>query len=138
MALDETIMFHEMFNSALQLIGIESGKYYFAWTLVGLGFAIFVFIFALPILIHSSKRTSIMILVSGFVYVSGALGVENMAANIMYEAGSEEDGVKTIAHWICQTIEESLEMAGMALFVDTLLVNLCRKGFDVRIISENA
>ena len=124
LAVDETVMFHEMLNAGMKAGGFSESQFYFPWTVLGALFVIVVFIVTLPILIQSQRKYSIRFVAAGAIYVTGAIGVENIAANIFFHAGSEAEGVKTISHWIAQTIEETLEMVGMAFFAISALANL--------------
>ena len=89
--------------------------YYFPWAVLGLLFALTVFIVYLKFLFHLPQRFAFLFITSGALYVGGAVGMEFIAARII-----DGFGVASIYHTIVQTIEESLEMIGAILFFYSL------------------
>ena len=61
-------------------------------------------------------QIAILFVVSGLIYVGGAIGFEMMEANI-----HDTIGKKNLGYSILITIEEVLEMIGITLFIFALL-----------------
>ena len=70
----------------------------------------------LKLFFHLAGRFKLLFFASGFLYVFGALGIEIIGVTRAYEHGLNDQTYKLIA-----TIEESLELTGIALFNYTLL-----------------
>lgn len=115
LSLDEAAMIHEM------LIGIfkrapDPGLFYNTWV-IPYGIALIVGgVIYIPFLIRLPRRSLILFVVSGIIYVSGAIGVE------MFEGRYESvSGTKNLIYDIYCAVEESMEMFGVALFIFALL-----------------
>jgi hypothetical protein len=113
---DELFQVHEVFILPLREKFSLSGLLYFAWVIpygiaaVILAIAFLRFIFGLP------RKTSRLIILSGATYLSGALGFE-MLGGFAASSFGESSGIYALA----ATIEELLEMVGIALFIYSLL-----------------
>lgn len=126
MSIDESIMIHEMIDRPLkEQFGL--GHYLFLpWTLVAMLAVVGVGLASIRLLRIVDATTRTLFVVSGIVFVAGAVGMETVAGMIFSKAGSEELGVQTMAHVISQAIEEGLEFSGVAIFF-WALVNYLRK-----------
>ena len=88
---------------------------YFAWVIPG---AVFVVLFSaiyIPFLLHLPMQTRVQIGVAGCVYVGGALGMELAGGYHADRYGEENFAYSTIA-----AVEETMEMAGIVLFISAL------------------
>jgi|GEM_PF-749727 len=116
LAIDEATELHGFFSELNRLI--DTGIFRFAWVLVYgplvavLGLVYLRFLFRLP------RRTAIGFVVAATVYVGGALGME-----IVGGAWSVKVGEDNTVYHVIVTIEESLELAGLILFINTLLAH---------------
>jgi hypothetical protein len=112
MSLDETASLHERLSQPVAALTGASGLFYFAWVipalcgLTFLGSAYVTWYLALP---HHVRR---IIGAAAAVYVTGAVGLEMVAGEIVSRAG-----IHSAAFALSATIEEALEMAGAILFV---------------------
>ena len=70
----------------------------------------------LPFLWALPARTRWLFILSGAIYIGGAVGVE--WATIWYE---ENDQLNTLAYNLWNAVEESMEMTGVILFIYALL-----------------
>ena len=121
LAVDESVMFHEMVDTALGLVFEPKGVFYFPWVIAGVLFAgVFAVIFV-PFVARKSKRTVCLFALAGTVFLTGAVGMEMIASLIFENAGSDEAGVMTLSHTLVQSLEELLEMLGIVLFIFALL-----------------
>ena len=115
LAIDEMCSFHETFM-ILRSILKAGGLLYFTWVIPGSIFvAVFVLIFwrfiqSLP------KKTKNLFIIAGTMYVGGAIGMEMIGG---YHV--EAYGRATPMYSLITTIEESLEMFGIAVFIYALL-----------------
>lgn len=116
LSMDEFIEIHEVIGTAIQNRYQPTGVFYFAWIIpyavlaVGMALAYLPFLFRLP---ATFKKLFIL---AGFLYVMGALGLEAVASYFNYEIG--ERGLYFV---FLTTIEESMEMFGLLLFIYALL-----------------
>ncbi len=121
MAGDEGIGLHERLNRPVfrlfEILGITlTGVLAFTWIIPAallvtiLGVVYTKFLRALP---ADSRNT---FLLAGALYLGGAIGMEMLAAPI-----AEVDGAENVRFAILATIEETLEMCGVILFVWGLL-----------------
>lgn len=135
LAIDETIMIHEMLNKAMTVLGLGQIPVVFPWTIAGLVFVGITGWVARPILSELSRRHRIRVITAGTIFLAGAVGLENVAALIFYLEGGEAAGVTTLAHWAAQTIEESLEFSGMGLFTLTVFDHILdhKKQFQMQV-----
>ena len=102
LSIDEVAGLHESFHSAIDMNwAIPAGLLV---TLVGLTF--------IPFLLSLNRRLALMYLLSGSMYVFGAIGIELM---------SEDMDSESLAYGFATAVEESFEMIGALLF---LIVNL--------------
>jgi len=116
LAIDEAIMFHEMINGLIHLFVIPSGFLLLPWVIAGFAFSLAVFVAYFSFLRHLPRKTALLFVASGAIFVGGAVGMETIAAGVI-----DKHGLDSIQHIFVQTIEESMEMAGMVLFFFTLL-----------------
>lgn len=115
-SLDEACSIHEIFTSPLRGLFNASGFFYFAWVIPAFIFLVIFllgfwqFIKALP------QKTRSLFIKAGTLYVSGALGMELIGG---YYA--EISAQNTITYFFVTTIEETLEMLGIVVFIYALL-----------------
>ena len=116
LALDEALSLHEILSSIMhKLFGLE-GFLYYAWV-IPYGLALLIslipltkFLFKLPV------EISRLFLISGAIFVIGAIGLEIFEGNI-----HSNDGRWNMNYNILYSIEETLEMLGISLFIYALL-----------------
>lgn len=117
MGLDEAIMIHEMTDDILHRRLNTSGFLYFAWVIPGMVVVLAVGVTFWNFLRHLDARTRWFFVLSGTVFVSGAIGME-LIAGMIFTVGA---GVESLAHTASQAVEEALEMLGVVLFMYALL-----------------
>lgn len=120
MAADEAASIHELLILPLRGLlggGRRLGIFYFAWVIpygaLVLGLAPFFlrFLFRLP------AKTRRAFLTAGGIYLAGAIGMELIEG--LY---SESRGTRSLTFSMMATVEESLEMTGVIVFIRALLV----------------
>jgi hypothetical protein len=121
MSLDEATAIHEMLSQPLRARLNTSGPLFFAWVIPAMAFLVILalayarFMRALP------RRTGGLFLLSGALYIAGALGMEMVGAQYADVHGA------TLAYGVLSTLEEVFEMSGIALFIYSLLDYLERR-----------
>ena len=116
MAIDEVIGIHELLIQPLRSALNAEGVLYFTWVVPG---AVLVLVFAvayLKFLVHLPKKVAVLVAIAGVVYVAGALGMEMIDGQYYAEHDRAQDEV----YVLMTTIEEVLEMVGVAIFIHAL------------------
>lgn len=116
LSVDEITSIHESFGPAIRAEFAVSGFFYFAWV-IPYGLALTIFLLAyLKFLLGLPKNIMILFIVSGGIFIAGAMGVESFGGR-HYEVY----GNGNITYALFYTLEEFLEMFGIVLFIYTLL-----------------
>lgn len=115
LSVDEAALFHEMLDTLMSETFDTSGFLLFPWVVAGLLFVLAFAVAYLKFLAHLPPRFAFLFVVSGALYVGGAVGMEMLSATAI-----DSYSVASLAHTLTQTIEESLEMTGAILFFFTL------------------
>lgn len=123
LAADEVGQLHEKTIKITRTIlgGGDLGVFNYAWvvpySILVLAFAFWGIGFLRDL---RDRRTVIGLVVSGAVFVSGAMGMEMVEGALMHYGRDSQ------VMWVAYTIEESLEFTGLLLLVRTLLGHLRR------------
>jgi hypothetical protein len=133
MAVDESWSFHErLVTPVRKLLGDDAlGIFYFAWVVPGIVVVLGLALFFLGFLRRLPPRTAFLFVVSGALFVGGAVGFELIGG---YYA--KANGAENLTYSMIATVEESLEMSGVIVFIYALLKYIadnCREvrfGFD--------
>ena len=131
LSLDENIGIHEHFDTLTRSVldTAPRGIFYFSWIIpYGIALAILLaflykFIWNLP------NKTKFLFLMSGIIFVSGAIGLEMISG--IY---AENSGFQTRAFRLLTFFEEILEITGVSLFIFALL-DYIENNFGVLTIS---
>ncbi|HEX5387000.1 MAG TPA: hypothetical protein VFW66_09895 [Gemmatimonadales bacterium] len=120
LATDESLVIHEQLTPFMRAHFHVHGFLYRAWVIpVGLLLVAFVLAY-LPFLGHLTRRMRILFIVSGAIYVGGAMGVEMVNTELMQNVYGPAFGWRVV-ELAMQNVEELMEMGGIVLFVYTLL-----------------
>ena len=113
LAFDEFFLIHDRLNQPIRTALNLDGAFYFAWvipySLLLVVFALYFYKFVVQGLPVKVRNRFVL---SGFLFVLGALGVEMLGAG-----RAEAFGRSDIWYTILTTIEESLEILGINLFI---------------------
>ena len=117
-SIDEIIGLHEHLISPIRkLLGSgHVGIFYNSWVIPGIAIVIIVALCYFKFLMHLTKKYRYTFCVSGFIYVLGAIGMEMLGGN-----HAELHGIGDITYLSFVTIEESLELFGIIIFIGGLL-----------------
>lgn len=108
LATDEVAGLHETFNSSIEM----------NWAIPGAILVLFLAVAFVPFLLSLPRKLAVMFVLSGFLYVSGAIIVELLSEDL------ESD---SLVYMLAVAVEEGLEMIGALLFLATVL-NEMRSG----------
>jgi len=126
LSVDESASLHERLITPVREAFSTTGIFYYAWVIpygcfVILMIAVYVrFVFSLP------KKIRFMFLLSGAIFVAGAIGGE-FVGGYWYES----HGVDNLTYAVITMFEESLEMIGIVIFIYALLSYLGSELSDV-------
>lgn len=115
LAVDEFASLHERLTTVVRVTLDTSGLLYYAWVIpYGIAGVAFLLAYA-RFLYRLPSRIMWLFIMSGSLFVAGAIGMELLG-------GRHEDlyGSETLTYSILFTVEETFEMLGMALYIYTL------------------
>jgi MFS family permease len=130
LGIDEGAQVHEQFMLVtLRLIGWQQGRMgwlYYAWVIpYGIAAAL-LGVYLLRFLVRLPVTTRNGLVLSGTIYVVGAVVMESLSGKIA-EAAFDTDLPSNLAYCMTVTLEESLEMVGLILCIHTMLVSLASR-----------
>ena len=111
-SLDEFVGFHEHLGELIELNGIL----YFSWVVPGAAFVAAVGSAFVPFLRRLPARARTQFVIAGAIYVGGALGME-----LPLGWWTERAGNDNLIYALIDGVEETMEMAGAAIFLLALL-----------------
>lgn len=116
LTIDEMVSFHELLSFSIRnTLEISSGFLYFAWVIPYAIFCIFLVVLYFNFLKRLPAKTRMLIIISGVIFCTGAIGLELLGGNAYNQIGSQN-----LIYFIFGTIEETLEMLGITLFIYAL------------------
>jgi hypothetical protein len=127
-AFDEAASLHERLIEPVRAAFDATGWAYFAWVIPAWAFVTVLALLYVPMLRDLPKPFGRLFLLSGALYLGGALGVEMPEG-----AYAEVYGTETFTFHVFATVEETLEMIGLAVFAYALVRYLAHLQQDVRL-----
>jgi hypothetical protein len=130
LSLDEVVTLHEEASGkgssfAHDLLGLDSGFFYYSWVIYGTVFVLAFVLAYLPFLVHLPGETRRLFVLAGVLFVLGVLGAEMVSARMVSSYGIESwrsmGGLPKIAVGLMVSLEELLEMLGIVVFIYALL-----------------
>jgi hypothetical protein len=121
LSFDEGASFHERLSGFGLFRGTFLGP---RWIVYGAFFSLAVFLFFIPFLWQIDRRTAALFVLSGSIYLAGALGLEYLGG---FPARFEKD----FANQALRVTEEAFEMYGIALFNCTLFGRIVARNLSV-------
>lgn len=109
MSVDEIAGFHETLNSITQT----------SWAVPGMILALLIGLLYLKFLSSLPASVAVRFMMSGAIFVGGAVGVELATEPYLYE-----DALDTLAYNLWTPVEEGMEMGGVILFLASLFDHL--------------
>ncbi len=121
LSIDEAVSIHEQLIVPLRHGLNAHGVWFSAWVIPALFLLVVLFALVFKSLWRLSPRTRWLFIISGTIYVAGAVGMEMIGAKY-YEIHLEtQQDAKDFGYALLTTTEEFLEMSGIALFIFSLL-----------------
>ncbi|MFC4872328.1 multidrug transporter [Negadavirga shengliensis] len=115
LSLDEATEIHEALIGFTRKHLNTSGYFHYAW-IIPYGAALIVMILIyLPFFLRLPRKVFRLFVLSGAIFVTGAIGFEMLGGKVIEEQGF------TVEYAIYYTFEELLEMVGVVIFIFTLL-----------------
>jgi hypothetical protein len=119
LSIDEGAAVHEIFSDPVHNALHTSGFLEFGWQLAVAPLLMIFGLLYLRFILHLPPRIRTLMIVSGLIYVGGAfLGDAVQANQLSLEGGAQ----LSLLYLAIGTVEELMEMLGIALFIYTLLV----------------
>jgi hypothetical protein len=119
LALDEASSLHERLEDLVKRLYAFSGLFHYAWVVPALLFVFILGIIYLRFFLSLPRHIQGMLLIAISTYLIGAIGIEML--NGWYR---NTIGMTRFIETILTTIEETLEMLGMILFIRSLMIYL--------------
>lgn len=116
LSIDEGVRMHEMIHTAVVHFVDVHGILYLQTIVPTLLIVVIIGLCYLPFLKHLERRTSMLFVCAGAIYVLGAVGIDVVGGMFI-----EQQGIASLGHTISQSVEESFEMLGIVLFLYALL-----------------
>ena len=125
LSIDESMSIHERFGCSARVtldILDTSWSIFNAWVIkYGIALVVFVIVYA-RFLRRLPKNIMILFIISGAIFVSGAIGLELLGGR-----QHELHGTGNLLYAVYYTLEEFLEMLGIAIFIYTLLTYIVQQ-----------
>jgi hypothetical protein len=116
MSIDEAASVHELLISPLRSLFNVSGIFYHAWIIPGIFFTLTVMLIYARFVIKLPKRTKFIFIAAGAFYVAGVIGMEMIGGKHITLYGRN-----SLSYGLLTTLEETLEILGLILFIYGLL-----------------
>lgn len=117
LTIDETAYLHENLIEPLRHQLDTGGLLFYAWVIpYSIALVVFVILYS-RFLFRLPKKTELLLILSGTIYISGAIGFELLGGR-----HAELYGTGNLLYACYYTCEELLEMLGIILFLYTLLI----------------
>lgn len=118
LSVDEAVQLHERVGAMIDSNFDLEGYLSWGWVIpYGLLFIVFATVYFFKFLPQLPKKIFWLFIISGAIYVIGAIGVEMLGAK-----NYNSDNFSETINAVCYSIEEFLEMMGIALFIYSLLL----------------
>ena len=137
LSLDESISIHERFsnltNNVYHIDTSMGGYLHYSWVVpYALGLIILTVIYA-PFIWQLPPFIRTFFVLSGCVFVTGAMGLEIIEAHY-----SVLHGVHNLHYALLYTLEEVMEMSGVVLFIYALLTYIAQKHGEIKLSVTNS
>ena len=130
MAIDEAASIHEMLIGPMRgLLGQQArGVFFFAWVIPGFAIAMIFGLSYLQFLLHLPFKTRWNVILAATLYLGGAIGMELIGGRY-----ADVNGMENLTYSMAATVEESLEMAGVIVFIYALLHYITDNYQEIRV-----
>ncbi len=135
MAFDELLSVHEkMIEPMQELLGNKDlGIFYFAWVIPMGILVLLLAVFFLRFWWNLPPKTRLQFMIAAVIFLGGAVGFE-----LIESKHSEIYGIDTVTYIILVTIEESLEMLGVIIFINALFTYIKETFGELQLQLDNS
>lgn len=128
MAMDEAATLHELLGAIIHMLLKRDTVSFlnFVWVIPGIALVIVLAIYFLRFFLHLPSKTRLAFLLSASLYLAGAIGLELIEGRYFELYGED------LTYSLMTTIEESLEMAGIIIFNQSLLLYIGENFKDIQ------
>lgn len=116
LAFDEIVSVHEHLIEPLRSALHLGGVFYYAWVIPGILAVVCFAVLYFRFLFHLPKRSRFLFSIAAILYIGGAIGGEMIGGRYAFL-----HGVYNFSYSMLTTVEETLEMAGILVFIFGLL-----------------
>jgi hypothetical protein len=128
MAFDEAFQVHEMLTAPTRsLVNSGRGIFFYAWVIPGIAVVVIFALYLLTFWLRLPRKPRFTFFLAAALYLGGAIGVE-----IIGGVYADLYGTKNLAYHMISATEESLEMAGLIVFIYALLIYIADTFVEVR------
>jgi heme/copper-type cytochrome/quinol oxidase subunit 3 len=135
MSLDEAASFHEHLQGPIKAVFHTGGFFHFAWVIPGAAFALLVGVWSMRGLRRLPSETRRGMVLAGAVYCAGAVGMEMISGKYLSVVGENR---RDWGFGMLTVIEETLEMAGLVLFLRVMLRYLAKAPHPIVLVIGGA
>jgi MFS family permease len=121
LSIDESASIHELLIIPLRTKFHLSGIFYFSWVIVGIVVGLIFLIFYYKFLLSLPSNTKYRFILAGIFYVCGAIGMELIGGAYSSKNLITEISTHDLNYAVITSIEESLEIIGILIFIYALL-----------------
>lgn len=132
LSMDESAVIHETFSTPLENTFNTSGLLTFGWPILFAPLVVIFVLLYLRFLWHLPRGYQRLFVLSGAVYVGGAIVVEALSAS---QYTGESEAIR-LSYVVLFTIEECCEMLGVVVFIYTLLSYMRDMGYAFALNSD--
>jgi hypothetical protein len=122
MSVDEMLSFHEHLSHLVRSVMSTSGIFTFSWVIPALFVVGLITILLWSLLRSLPVNVGLGIIASGVVFLTGAVGMEMVAGQIISESESRILAFESAPYRVVSSVEEALEGLGVIILIRTLLV----------------
>lgn len=115
LSIDEYASIHERLTPEMHRLGTFTGWLYHAWVIPAFTGVVILGLFFLKFIMSLPYKTRNQFIFAAILYIGGSLGMELLGSQYIYYQG------KDLNYALLTTIEETLEMFGVAYFIYALL-----------------
>lgn len=131
LSVDEVARIHEVIGDTLgRFTGRTHGLLYFTWVIYGLTFVLILIPAYIKFLRHLPPKTMKLFILSGIVYVGGALGIEMVNAR-----HADLYGFTNLTYQLMTAVEELFEMSGIAIFIYALMSYIATQNSHMKAVN---
>lgn len=132
LAFDEQFQVHERLISPMRDLVSAGGVFHYAWIIpYGIATVVIIILFS-KFVLSLPKKTARLFVVSGAMFLGGALGLE-MVGGLIASNGNRE----TLIYAMTTTSEELLELVAIALFVYSLLCYASDHDYSLQLVVKD-